>query len=341
MVRVGRRPQWGLAVAVCCSVCWGSFAFPVSAEGPAPAPEGNVILQADATSEDAGEIVLVGDKVAESETPHRLDPQTVPKGNSSSKVRNAARASLPLAQMTPEARQRADTVLSDTSYFRRMPTLVFPVDNDVYQYFISHPDVAVSVWRAMEISHVQMWQTGAVNYEADAGDGTTGRIDVLYRTGGHHVAISEGEYKSPLMKKPIKAKSLIHLDFSFSRGADGAIYCTHRADLFVSFPSHTIEAAAKILSPLTGPLIDRTFNETSLFLRMMSLAMARRPDWVQQISAKLEGVHEVRKTQLMQLTVQVYNTERKRLDENALRDAKAVGGTSGIATLESKDKAQR
>ena len=30
-----------------------------------------------------------------------------------------------------------------------MPSLQYPVDPNMYQYLINHPDVAVSTWRAM------------------------------------------------------------------------------------------------------------------------------------------------------------------------------------------------
>jgi hypothetical protein len=67
-----------------------------------------------------------------------------------------------------------------------------------------------------------------------------------------------------------------------------------------------------VLSPLTGAMADRTFTEMSLFLRMMSLAMTRRPSWVEQIAGQMEGVADVRRQQLRQVTTQVHNAERKR-----------------------------
>ena len=39
-----------------------------------------------------------------------------------------------------------------------------------------------------------------------------------------------------------------------------------------------------------------------MFVRMMSLAMSRRPDWVEQIAAKMTGVPEVRRQQMLDLS---------------------------------------
>ena len=234
------------------------------------------------------------------------------KGTSSDKVKKTALAELPLDKLTPEKQARVQTLLNEVGYFRRLPTTVFAAEPEVYQFFIRYPDVAVSIWRVMGISEMKMWQTGPNEYEGDSADGSSGIIDVLYRSAEENLLICEGQYQSPLLKKPIKARSLVLLKSSFFKESDGTIYVTHRADMYVAFPSQTVETVAKVLSPLTGSMADRTFTEMSLFLRMMSLAMTRRPNWVDQIAGQMEGVPEVRRQQLRQVTVQVHNTERKR-----------------------------
>lgn len=236
---------------------------------------------------------------------------TVEKGSSSSAARKAALAALPLDQLTPEKKAQADAVLQSVSYFRRMPTVAVAVDPQAYTFFVNHPDVAVSIWRAMNISKLELWQTGRNEYEGDAGDGTVGTIEVLHRGVDKTLVLSEGVYNSPLSNKPIKAKSLLALQSSFFKESDGTVYVTHRADLFVTFPSQTVEAVSKILSPVTGSLTDRTFCEISMFLKMMSLAMVRRPDWVEHIADKLDGIPEMRKNQLLLLTTNMYTAAQK------------------------------
>lgn len=234
------------------------------------------------------------------------------KGTSSDKIKKAALTELPLDKLSPQNQVRVQSLLDEVGYFRRLPTTMFAVEPDVYAFFIRYPDVAVSIWRVMGISEMKMWQTGPNEYEGDSGDGSTGTIDVLFRSVDQNLLLCEGQYQSPILKKPIKARSLILLKSEFSKDAEGTIFVTHHADMYVTFPSQTIETAAKILSPVTGPMADRTFTEMSLFLRMMSLAMTRRPGWVDQVAGQLEGVADVRKTQLRQVMMTVHNTERKR-----------------------------
>lgn len=293
----------------------------------APAPVGVATLEkaspvVDAvyrTLEKVG-VVQAGDRQVAPGKIRRVGHETTPaveahvqvKGTSSDKVKKEALSELPLDRLTPQNQARVQSLLNEVGYFRRLPTTVFAADPDVYQFFIRYPDVAVSIWRVMGISEMKMWQTGPNEYEGDSGDGSTGTIDVIYRGPEENMLICEGQYQSPILKKPIKARSLVLLRTSFIKESDGTIYVTHRADMYVAFPSQTVETVAKVLSPVTGSMADRTFTEMSLFLRMMSLAMTRRPSWVDQIAGQLEGVADVRKQQLRQVTVQVHNSERKR-----------------------------
>ncbi len=280
-----------------------------TAEGEAP-PHGSF-----------SEIIQTGAKVFGKSQPventNRALPELSAKGTSAATARKAAIAELPLEQLTPENRHKVSSLLKSVSFYRRLPKVTFPVEPDVYNYFMAHPDTAVSIWRAMKISKLQMWQTGRYDYEADTGDGSVGTLEVLHIGPEKSLVACDGTYKSPLLAKSIEAKSLLLLETSFSRDAEGMVYVTHRADLFVAFPSQTVDVVSKIFSPLTVSMTDRTFIEVSLFLKMMSLAMTRRPDWVEQITEKMDGVAEIRKEQVLELSAQVYATARKRAAEQA------------------------
>ena len=74
----------------------------------------------------------------------------------------------------------------------------------------------------------------------------------------------------------------------------------------MTFPSQTFDTVARIMSPLSNAIIDQNFREVSLFLHMMSTAMERQPGWVENVSSRLEGVWPERRTQLMEVTVDVF-----------------------------------
>ena len=73
-----------------------------------------------------------------------------------------------------------------------------------------------------------------------------------------------------------------------------------------------MESIATILSPLSGRIAARTFSEISSFIKMISMAMAQRPGWVENLAGKMGGIPDLRRQQLMKLTAKVYTAELKR-----------------------------
>lgn len=254
------------------------------------------------------------------------DPvEVLRRGSSTKPVEEAARKALPLDKLAGEHRRVAESVLASTTVFRELPTLAFRTDPQVYAFFTSYPDVAVSIWRALEISECRMWQTGPLEYEAEAGDGSYGIVDVLHRSSEHQLVYCKGEYNSPLLLKPIKADALVHVQTRFLRDEAGTTYARHRGCLFVSFPSLTVGAAAKLVSPVHNVIVDRNFHEISAFLHLMSVAMSRDPQWMLRVANNLDGVLEVRKAQLKHLTAQVATTNRQRVLAQQNQSARSSG----------------
>lgn len=244
------------------------------------------------------------------------------EGDSSRKARQTAIEQIPLAQLTRPGQQSVKGVLDDLSLFRRLPTIHLAADRRVYEFFTGSPDVAVSLWRAMDISRVQMWQTGPNDYETDTRDGTWGKVEVLLRAADHYVIYCTGHFQNPAIKKPIQASAIMHLQPVFGPNGD----VTHTLDLFVSFPSQTVETVAKIISPVSNRIADRNFEEVSLFIVMMSTAMQTQPGWVHMLTQKLDGVLAERPQQLLTVTSAVYfDAEKQRMAER--------GGPVGVERL--------
>ena len=235
------------------------------------------------------------------------------KGSSSSKVRANAVEQLPLKHLSEENRQLVSSLVKDAGFYRRLPTVVFPSEAECYGYFLEYPEAAVSIWRAMGISEMRLTPSAPNQYVGDVGDGTFGSLTVLHRDSETVLVFCDGQYKSPFLKQPIKSQSLLMLKTSYFRETDDRVYVTHRADLFVTFPSQTVETVARVLAPLTAPIADRSFVEVSMFLKMMSLAMERRPDWVEDMASRLDGIPDDRKAKLMQVTDQIHARTESRV----------------------------
>ena len=241
-----------------------------------------------------------------------IDVEVISPGSSTAAVRKKALSELPLDKVAADFRPKVDEITKNVSLYRHMPTLKFASDPDVYNFFVAHPDVAVSIWRVMEISTFEMWQTGPTSYEADSHDGSTGVIEVLHSSAERQLALCEGSFKSPLLLKPIKARALLHLQPTFHKAEDGQTTVTHSLDMFVSFPSQPVDITAKVISPLSHAIADRNFREVSLWVAMMNVGMVQQPVWIEQVAGKMDGVLEVRRSQLLKLALQTNLTARRR-----------------------------
>ncbi|MFQ5732608.1 MAG: hypothetical protein ACE5KM_11735 [Planctomycetaceae bacterium] len=234
------------------------------------------------------------------------------KGTSSKQARLAAERMVGSVKMTRDHALRVSRILDGTSYFRELPTLRFEVDPRAYFHLSEHPDVTVGLWRAMGISKFRVAKTARDRYLADSGDGTKGTIEVVERDPNHKIILCGGVFKSPFLPKGIRTRSVIHMQTRFTRDKSGKTFATHRAFVHVSFPSTTVDTAAKLFSPLGNAVLDRNFREISLFLHVMSVAMARQPGWVERVAAKMKDATDQQKKDLMTVTAKVYYSARAR-----------------------------
>lgn len=251
-----------------------------------------------------------GAKTAD-ELAKRLGVVTLSKGTSSWREKKRSLAQIPLHALNPKQRARADQVLRSVSQFRRLPTIQAAVEPEVYQYFLNHPDTAVSLWRVMQISDFKMWQTGPFNFEADAGDGSQGIADYIYRDNRQALVVCEGLYQNSVLKNPIKARALVHLQYQFQQVRPGQPpVVTQHIAAYVSFPQTAVKTVAKVISPVTNRIMDRNCLEITVFLKVMSDSMQTRPQWVRGMAKKMDGVLDVRRTELAELANRV-NTAAK------------------------------
>lgn len=219
-------------------------------------------------------------------------------GESSSDSQRQAMAAIPLRAMTPTNRQRTLKVIESCSQYRRLPGLQYTVDEPIYRYLLSHPDVAVSTWRVMGISRFEMWQTGPVEFEAKAVDGSEGVADILYQDDTQMVFVCEGTYHNPLLLKPLAASAIVWFRYSTTPHIDGTAVVTQKADVWVKFPSVTYAAVAKVLTPVTNSMMDRNLLEVSLYGCMMSRAVRDEPEWIINVAEQLDGVLPQRRKEL-------------------------------------------
>ena len=268
------------------------------------------LVSEDAAIVDASVITVAGHVQSGEST---LEVETIQEGSSSRGVRAEATQALPLQQLPEEHLVEVQKILDNTSLYRRLPQIRVDADRRVYEYFTRNPDVAISIWRVMQISEVEMLRIRPGVYDADTKDGSMGRVHVLHQSEKSTLILCDGQFRSPATRRSIRASALMHLQPRFETNEAGESRVTHTLDLFVSFPSQTFETLARIVSPVSNRIADRNFEEVSLFIEMMDLAMSRQPGWVERVSQQLNGVEPDAPNSLLQVTAEVYVDAQRRL----------------------------
>lgn len=262
-----------------------------------------------------------GSPKSAAELAQRLGVRTLAKGSSSRGDKRKAIKALPLQALTSQARPRVDQILKKVSQFRKLPAIQTSMDPAAFHYFLDHPDVAVSLWRVMDISDFQLQQTGNFRFEADAGDGSRGNAEYVYRDNRQALLVCDGIYKNPVLSKPIMARALVHLQYQFQPGPAGQPpILTQQINAYISFPSTAVMTVAKVISPVTNKIMDRNCLEITVFLKVMSDAMQTRPQWVQTMAGRMDGVMPVRRTELSDLAMSVNTASRSRGGKAFLQD---------------------
>jgi len=259
----------------------------------------------------AGEPSQFPPRKANAEPPLTVD--TLARGSSSRNTLRDALNRLPLDDLSIEQRSRVNEVLKNRSMFRRLPTFSIDASEEVYTYLTHNPESVVGIWRVLGISKFTLDQTGPTRWYGDAGDGSTGTIDVLTRTPNRHLLLCKGQYKSPLLARPIEATAVMHLQTQYQQGDDLQPKIVHGLDLFVMFPSHTIDTVARVIAPVSHMIADRNFRELSLFVRFMNVAMERQPGWVEQTIQRIDGITREQRLELMKVSARAYVDGQNRM----------------------------
>jgi len=241
------------------------------------------------------------------------------KATSSRAARRSALESIPFDKLTPEARAKVSSVLSDISFFRRMPIQVTRCDPNLYLFLVEHPDVVVNIWEVMGVTQMAVEQTGPTTFRVTDTAGTQGTFEYLYSNHDTHLIYTEGAYDGPLFTRQVKGCGLMLLKTGYVREPDGRYYITSRLDAFMRVDNVGVELLAKTFSPLVGKVADINFTQSTGFLGSLSRTAEVNPDGVERLSGKLSKVRPESHQALAQLAGQVAKKAAQLAEYDATR----------------------
>jgi hypothetical protein len=218
---------------------------------------------------------------------------------------DAVRA-IPWKQMSPASRQTAQSIINNTSIYRRLPTRIIDCDPDLFTFLLQHPEIVIDVWRVMGISQVALNKAPDGIYRGTDGAGTTGTVRYLFSNWGesaHNIAVvyADGAYQGPPFPTPLKAQSIMLVRSSAVRETNGRHYITVRIDSFVRVEQLGVEIIAKTVQPWIAKTADQNLIETLTFVSNFSRTAEKNPQGMQRLASRLDGLAEPPRNELVTL----------------------------------------
>src|SRR5262245_4854719 len=225
---------------------------------------------------------------------------------SSRAAHEEALRAIPWKQMSPANRQTAQSIINNTSIYRRLPTRIIDCDPDLFTFLLQHPEVVIDVWRVMGISQVALTKAPNGSYRGTDGAGTTGNVRYLFSNwgeGAHNTAViyADGAYQGPPFVTALKAQSIMVLRSDSIRETNGRRYITVKVDTFVRIEQLGVEIIAKTVQPWIAKTADQNLIETLTFVSNFSRTAEKNPQGMKRLASRLNAVDQPTRDQLVDL----------------------------------------
>jgi hypothetical protein len=255
---------------------------------------------------------------------------------SSRAAHDEAVRAIPWKQMSPANRQTAQSIINNTSIYRRLPSRIIDCDPDLFTFLLQHPEIVIDVWRVMGISQVALNKASDGTYRGTDGAGTTGTLRYLFCNWGERanniaVVYADGAYQGQPFPTPLKAQSIMLVRSSAVRETNGRHYITVKIDTFVRIENLGIEIIAKTVQPWIAKTADQNLIETLTFVSNFSRTAEKNPQGMKRLANRLDAVDEPTRNQLVTLCFRT--AERYAQRDNGSRTGSIAAGRPDFAAM--------
>lgn len=199
---------------------------------------------------------------------------------------------IPFSRLDAAAKRKVNSVVENTSVFKRMTPQIIDCDPRYYMFLIRHPEVIVSIWQMMDATDMRITRKGPLVFNADDGEGTVGTLEFLYGDQKVHVLYGEGAYTGSLTKRPIRADCLLVLHSNFTTDKSGRTFVKTQLDMFVDVKNVGVDLIARTFQHMIGNTTDLNFAETANFITKLSRTTEENGPGVQHLAMRLTEINE-------------------------------------------------
>ena len=212
------------------------------------------------------------------------------EGSSTREARDAAVQRIPLQQLTPEAGAKLKSVVSNSSYFRSMPTETIDCDPEMFAFLVRHPEVIVNIWDVMDVTKVSLQRNGPYQLQGSDGAGTTSKIDLVFGNESMHIYFANGSYQGTLWARELNGKCIVILHNRPGPMPNGKQGIVASMDVFMKLDNLGADLVVKTLGPLMGKTADYNFTECAAFLAQISQTAENNPFGIHQLAKRLTKI---------------------------------------------------
>jgi len=256
-----------------------------------------------------------------------MDPAL--EGVSSREVRLQAARSLPLARFSGQTQKALRDVVSNPSFFRRMPSQEIACDPQMLQFLVRRPEVLVNIWDLMGITKVSADRLSNTTFVADDGVGTQCRCDLVFSNKQMHVYYGAGDYSGSMTPRRVKGRCVCILHTREQPTKSGPPVVIGTMDVFLKLDNFGADLLTRTLAPFVGQTADHNFVETAKFVGQISQLCVSSPAAMQGLAMRLGNVDDSVRQEFAGLAARIAATNTPMM---APQRSNAVANTNGSPT---------
>lgn len=261
--------------------------------------------------------------------------ETIPEGISSREAKANATRIIPFQRLNANANELVRDVVSNPSFFRRMPPQEIDCNPEMFAFLVRRPEVMVNIWELMGITQVTAKRTSPYSFLANDGVGTTAKCDLIYGDENLHIYYGTGNYDGNMTPRKMTGRCVCVLQSRTGIDQFGEPTVAGTMDVFLKLDNLGADLITRTLGPLVGKTADANFVETAKFISQISQICVHNPDAAQGLAEQLENVDGTVRREFATIASKIAEQNRQANAYNLIRlsDARSPEDAGERSTL--------
>ncbi len=198
-------------------------------------------------------------------------------------------ARIPWENLSPKAKEKIRQ-LTSTAIYRRLPMAGGRCNPELFDFFLSHPNAVVELWRAGGYEEISMVDEGYGIYSMSERSGSKGKLQILYQDSELTLAYSSGSYRGAGLGRPVNGEMFLALQTRYTEDANRTPFVVCRIDAFVDIKNPGADLLARAFSSALGKIADSNFEQTLAFIDSVSQTIEENPAAFAATAMSLQGL---------------------------------------------------